>query len=263
MSPSGRRIWLLLLLLSCTPLAGQVPAAGPAPSLSLIAGTYLQGHSRLFWRSLVIHPDGTFEYEMDGEIRVFQAEAWGTARVEAGTLILSPKKKKGEMPPRRLAIVRWGPRLYLAPEPEIPDFANLVNEGYEPRSDSSGFSAYLREGDWDKPVSGLPDLPAKHRPLLLAQPLEGKVLRKLGKRHHFEIDLGSREGLKPGMKLTAVAEDLEYFDCKLTVVSTTETSSVVRGDKKYCRDLPPGARVCSRRLACHEWLEDWLKDRNP
>jgi hypothetical protein len=86
--------------------------------------------------------------------------------------------------------------------------------------------------------------------LLFTKPIEGKVRRKLDKPLEFEIDLGSQRGLKPGMKLTAIADELETVDCKVTVVSTTETSSVVQGDKD-CKGLPPGARVCSRRLVCH------------
>ena len=252
MSTPDRRIWLFLLLLFA-PLVEPAPAFGaPAPSLGPIAGTYYQGDGWIFRRFLEIRPDGTFEYEMAGDVRLLQAEARGTASVADGALILAPKteKGKGEPVPRRLAIVRWGPRVYLMQDSEIPDFANMVNQGFEPRSDARGLPAYLRDGDWDKPVTGLPDLPAQHRSWLLARPIEGKVRRNLGKPLAFEIDLGSREGLKTGMKLTAVAEELETVDCTLTVVSTAETSSVVEGEKD-CRGLPPGARVCSKVLVCH------------
>lgn len=252
MSTRNSRNWLFLLLLLAN-VAGTAPAFGdPALSLSTIAGSYYEGDGMIIRRTLVIRPDGTFEYEMEGGARLLQAEARGTASVADGTLILAPKteKGKGEPVPRRLAIVRWGPRLYLVPETGMLEFANLINEGFEPRRDARGFSGYLRDEDWDKPATGLPDLPAEHKPLLLPRSLEGKVRRKLEKPLDFEIDLGSRQGLKPGMKLTAIADELETVDCKVTIVSTTETSSVVQGDKD-CKGLPPGARVCSRRLVCH------------
>jgi hypothetical protein len=136
MNAQNRRIWLFLLLLWGTHLAGPAPALGDAaPSLSTIAGSYFEGDGMIIARSLVIRPDGTFEYEMEGGVRLLQAEARGTASVADGTLVLAPKteKGKGEPVPRRLAIVRWGPRLYLVPEPGMLEFANLVNEGFEPR----------------------------------------------------------------------------------------------------------------------------------
>ena len=251
MSSTDRRTWLLLLLLFGARLAGPAPALGDAaPSLSAIAGSYYEGDGAIIRRILEIRPNGTFEYEM--EMGPLRAEAKGTASVAGRTLVLAPKTEKGEGTPvpRRLAIVPWGPRLYLVPEDGMLEFANMVNDGFEPRKDARGFSGYLRDEDWDKPVTGLPDLPAAHKPLLFPKPIEGKVSRKLDKPLQFEIDFGSGKGLKPGMKLTAVAKELESFDCSVTVVSTTETSSVVQGDE-YCKGLPPGARICSRRMFCH------------
>jgi hypothetical protein len=58
-----------------------------------------------------------------------------------------------------LRVVRWGERTYLVPEDRLVDFADEIQRGDEPRSGRFG-SYYLREGDWERPATGAPDIPA-------------------------------------------------------------------------------------------------------
>lgn len=80
MSTKDKRTWLFLLLLLGANLAGPALVSGdPAPSLSTIAGSYYEGDGMVIARTLVIRPDGTFQYEMEGGARLLQAQARGTA----------------------------------------------------------------------------------------------------------------------------------------------------------------------------------------
>lgn len=67
--------------------------------------------------------------------------------------------------------LRWGERNYLLADEDLKRFVNAVNSGREPQKycvPRCG-SFLLREGDDQKTVSGLPDLPAEYRRLLLDQ----------------------------------------------------------------------------------------------
>lgn len=215
--------------------------------LGNLAGRYYYGDGLGVNRTLTIHPDGTFEYAWHGCLGLY-ASAQGRISVDGEGLVLEPSRQEGEGgPSTRLRVVRWGERIYLLNEDELSGFANAINHEDEPRSDAHGLF-YLRDGDWDRPVTGAPPLPARTRELLLPRPLLGKVLRKVS-RASFEIDLGARDGLKPGLELYASGKQLEYGFCDLTVVSAAEATAVVQGDED-CRRLRAGMSVCSRFADC-------------
>ena len=50
-------------------------------------------------------------------------------------------------------------------------FCSLVNEGLEPRSNVHG-RFYLRKGDWEKKVTGLPIVPKEWESLLQKKPVD-------------------------------------------------------------------------------------------
>lgn len=225
---------------------GLAAALEAAPvTLGSLGGSYYSGDGLGVNRTLSIYPDGRFEYAWDGCLGRY-ASAQGRVSMDEDRLLFEPSRKEGEGSPfTRLRVLPWGERIYLVPEDELLDLANAINHGDEPRSDSNGFF-YLRRGDWERPVTGAPELPASYKALLLTRPVSGKILSK-GKRGSFEIDRGSRDGLKPGMELFAVEEDLDF--CGLTVLSTSEDSAIVQGEES-CERFRAGTKVCSRFEGC-------------
>jgi hypothetical protein len=98
--------------------------------------------------------------------------AQGTAALRQGWLILRLEYVQGFFKPEKEFLpVRWGPRKYLIARQRIPDFLDAIRRGSEPR-EMNWSLFYLREGDWDKPVRGSPDLP-KHWKALAAVESEG------------------------------------------------------------------------------------------
>ena len=64
-----------------------------------------------------------------------------------------------------------GEPLYLVPKDAGKAFCSLVNKGLEPRSDVHG-RFYLRRGDWEKKVTGLPIVPKDWESLLQKKPVD-------------------------------------------------------------------------------------------
>jgi hypothetical protein len=89
--------------------------------------------------------------------------------------------------------------LDLTPEAQRWEFCNQVNQGGEPRSRPIGWF-YLRQGDWDKKVTGLPSVPQEWDSLLLKKPLRGRVIEVLN-GDRAKVDLGADIGVWKGMQL--------------------------------------------------------------
>lgn len=163
------RLAIAVILVPLSLLAGPARQERPEPltpepitKLEQIVGKYYLGRGLGFNFTLTINPSGTFSYAWQGCLGIY-AEASGSAFLRNGELVLEPSSKKGESGQglnTRFLPVRWGTRQYLVPSDQLLDFAKQVNGGHEPRSSSFG-NVYLREGDWDKPVTGEPDLPVE------------------------------------------------------------------------------------------------------
>ncbi|MBI5246961.1 MAG: hypothetical protein HY923_07245 [Elusimicrobia bacterium] len=102
----------------------------------------------------------------------------GSVHEKDGAIILTQSWPTGRS---ELFPVRWGARRYLLDKDELISFANYVNGGTEPRADLRG-SFFLRDGDQNISVKGLPDLPEPGRSLLLANPLSARVIHAGGYR---------------------------------------------------------------------------------
>lgn len=160
------KVWRLAIAVVLVPLAllaGPVHSkrAEPITRLEQIAGKYYLGRGLGFNFTLTVTPRGTFSYTWQGCLGTY-AEVSGGAFLRNGELVLEPSSQKGGTDGRldtRFVPVRWGARQYLVPSDELPDFANQVKEGREPRSSSLGDS-YLRQDDLNVPVTGEPDLPS-------------------------------------------------------------------------------------------------------
>jgi hypothetical protein len=140
--------------------------------------------------------------------------------------------------------VKWGGRSYLIPEDGLLNFCNAVNAGVEPRPtrddpnynpfrDDAYFGAFfLRGGDEEKKISGLPQLPEKWQSYLLKSPAEGEVLSFITGDEAM-VTVGSRQGLKVGMRLFADSGTKQFWDSPsmwsgLEVISVDETTARVK-----------------------------------
>jgi hypothetical protein len=123
--------------------------------------------------------------------------------------------------------IEWSERIYLINEIDLKDFANAINLGLEPRSSlTSGWdtlpwygSFYLRSGDEQKKVTGIPNLPEKWLSFLLRKPVTATVIsvQKIEKKQFITISTatinkGSKDGLKIGMKLLSKDEVPSQWD---------------------------------------------------
>lgn len=185
------------------------------------AGTYHRGDG-FMGSNLSIAPSGAYHESY------YSCTAWGNSR--AGTLVWlgnalrerRPLQRLFERtPPLVLQRVRWGERTYLIASEEMRAFVNAINTGSEPRfaSDFGGGFYFLRRGDELLPADGVPELPAEYARLLLAGPIDARVLdpgrwRVAGGdllggpayERTITLDAGSRAGVWPGMEFEAQEE---------------------------------------------------------
>jgi hypothetical protein len=106
--------------------------------------------------------------------------------------------------------IQWGDRTYLISENKVLDFCNDINAGFEPRRGAHG-SYFLREGDFEKLVSGKPKLPKHAESYLLEKPIlaqtvrVGKTSAKPGFKDVFVtevvLDKGAKDLVFQGMRL--------------------------------------------------------------
>jgi hypothetical protein len=188
-------------------------------TLGSIAGRYYFGDGFVS-NLLTITPEGRFQSEREGCLGVYDRNE-GRAEVVAGHLLLRPSRLNmrraavrllgGQDAPDAIAAdffgggrssdlipVRWGRRLYLVPRDEGRDFCNGVNLGLQARYPASAF--YLRAGDKDDGVEGLPSVPEAWGPMLLKQPLRGKVVEVMAGRR-ARVDFGAEGGAWKGMEV--------------------------------------------------------------
>jgi hypothetical protein len=159
------RAWSLAvasILVPLSLLAGPVQVPGgemPPLKVAEIAGEYYMGDGLGVNLTLVIAPDGEFSFKWQGCMGTYDT-ATGHASVHDGELWLEPNTEinteRKDLESRFLP-VRWGGRLYLVSSNRLHAFAKEIDRGTEPRSYAHG-SFYLREGDWDKPVDGPPEV---------------------------------------------------------------------------------------------------------
>ena len=113
--------------------------------------------------SLDVKPDGRFSFMWRGCLGVYGKNEGG-AKLVNNHLLLTPEQPNDSGgfggTPTDFVAVRWGNRFYLIPDESGKAFCDEVNRGWEPRSNAHG-RFYLRRGDWQKKVSGLPIVPKK------------------------------------------------------------------------------------------------------
>ena len=222
------------------PASNLDPASKPIVGLATVAGEYYQGDGLGANLTLVVKPAGSFSFQAAGCLRTY-ADVTAKALLRNGMLVLASDRASAES---RFLPVRWGDRLYLIEPERIVGFANAVNAGHEPRAKAQG-AFFLRQGDWNKPVTGAPRLPTMVRAYLLDRPIEARVLRVLDEEENLELNAGRRQGLLPGMKLRSRGVDAGRDSCKLTVVKAGEETAVAK-QNWVCDDLKPGDPATTR-----------------
>jgi len=144
------------------------PEARDNRPLAGISGSYYYGDGLGVNCSLVVKSEGRFSFIWRGCLGVYDQNQGG-AKVVKDHLILTPEQPNESKgfggTPTDFILVCWGDRLYLVPKDAGKAFCSLVNEGGEPRSNVHG-NFYLRRGDWEKKVTGLPIVPKEWESLL-------------------------------------------------------------------------------------------------
>lgn len=178
----------------------------PAESIATVAGDYLffAGPPPRF--RLVVTPEGRFTV-FSLNIAVIE-ENRGSAVVRDGRLILTPERHRDDLEAQgfatKLAPVRWGELLILVPEGRARAFCNLVNLGL--RSDSLRGVAYvLDDHKWiNSSASGRPIVPPEWAPMLLKEPIEGRVTEALAD-DRARVDFGSDRGAMKDLAVWVVS----------------------------------------------------------
>jgi hypothetical protein len=160
-------------------------------------------------------------------------------------------------------VVPWGERAYLVKPELLLSFCNDVNAG-RMQSPGTTMGLYLlRLEDWEKKVSGLPDVPKEYRQYLLDKPLAGTIVAVNGLKEDVAIfgdrflrgglsvtvDIGKRVGVRTGMEFFPEQESDRYESgvSRIVVVSMTaeraELLVVCEEPEKARKTFKPGLRL--------------------
>lgn len=219
------------------------------------AGEYYHGDGLGVNVSLAVAPQAGFLFEWHGCMGLYDRN-YGTVTADQDRLRLSltfPNKREGfQGIAEEFVRVPWGDRTYLVPTDDIVGFCNEVNGGGDP----DGY--LLRRGDEEKTVTGRPNVPAKFRPYLLAEPIEaeitevGKVtLRQSVADWNFvdtvvTVDKGRAHGLLPGMQLFVTDPDGLIESVKIQEVEDDSSEGVMIQIGEDDEGPKPGSKLSTR-----------------
>jgi hypothetical protein len=184
------------------------------------AGEYFYSEGEATNVRLVLAPGAGAAIWWNGCLGLYGAEQGPVEMGADGVLQLDlPPQSVEEFArfPTRLLPVRWGERRYLVEPTKLVEFVNEVNSGFEPRSHSWG-STFLKVGDEEKPVAGLPELPQRQLTLIRNESLVVHVLAVerlpddppmlagideawCERRYRLTLDRGVSDGLVAGVEL--------------------------------------------------------------
>lgn len=221
--------FVVLTVALCT-LALIAASAGTIQTAQLL-GEYRTGQSLAVKSVLKLSRNGTFEFRRSGCFGKYD-ENGGKFKIQDGVLHLYPEgpnisKVTNDLKGMETSYlpIRWDDRLYLIAIKEMAAFCSEVNFGSEP-DHHSGSNFYLRDGDENKPTTGLPELPSEWQSYLLKHPVTGKITAFLSKDVAV-IDLGSNDGLKQGMFLVAHGGEHRYATIELIRVEASYSEAKV------------------------------------
>jgi len=197
--------------------------------------------------------DCTHEYLFEGSYRI--ADGRVLVRLSSGKKWPHGQREREEkIEPRegeswgdkeeRMLPIKWGARLYLLDEAELPQFCNAANAGIEPRGGEADpdypqffFGAYfgafyLRDGDDKKKAEGQPQLPDEWRRFILKKPINGLLMSVGGGESEAVVNVGAREGLRKGMMLFIESDGYDWppsLYSGMEVLSVADETAVIRG----------------------------------
>lgn len=210
-----------------------------------LVGGYYHGDGLGVNCSMTITAEGRFYFTWVGCLGVYDRNK-GMVKVTDECIELMPKGKNMRNgfrgTPALFMPIRWSNRVYLVPKDEIVDFCSCVNSGREPRNRPHG-RFYLRRMDWEKQVVGRPNLPAEFQEYLLKTSVSGTIVALVDAQTGI-INLGSKDGLRNGMTLTAQGKQGFMFST-VRITQAGETNSVVKCKWKDSK-LAVGQTVTSK-----------------
>jgi hypothetical protein len=196
----------------------------------------------------------------------------GKVEVQGNQIALvseSPGKPWG-LQPVIYVVVPWGARVYLVKPNFLLTFCNDVNAGRLP---SGSWGLYpLRIEDFNKKVTGLPQVPKKYRKYLLKKPIKGRIIKRHGKKGDVAVrgeeyllsgfsvtlNVGKNHGVRTGMKFYPVREkDREIFKEIYVISGTRKRCELLvcgvstKGKKRFKR----GMRLTTRNPLCKALLK--------
>jgi hypothetical protein len=189
--------------------------------------------------SLALAPESGFVFRWDGCLGLYDLN-YGEVAFSNGTVKLlfryhNDRKGFQGMAPELLP-VRWGERHYLIPADGIVKFTNAINAGTEPSSLSGGRSPdfLLRRGDEKKKIDGQPNLPDKYLSYILTEPIKARIssvdethVQQSHRITSITLDVGSADGLRPGMELYVQRPSNLYDSAHVTSVSEHSAQAVI------------------------------------
>jgi hypothetical protein len=148
--------------------------------------------------------------------------------------------------PNAVQPVRWGERRYLIASDELDEFVSAINLGREPRQGMRGMFL-LADGDADKAVHGLPDLPEPYRSRIRSEALIVGVsgIALLDTTQHdgwcdvtYRVSLprGSDDGLGPRAILHVRSPDT-YESLRIVSATSHTAHGEMRLSASYCDEI--------------------------
>jgi hypothetical protein len=212
----------------------------PAHSLESLAGEYFFSNG-FSGERLAISADGRFK--LTYHTCTGQNSTYGRGRFVNGHLVLRTYLVCRVFfdAPTDLIPIDWGDRLYLVPKGAGREFCDYVNmNGGATRWPPDPL--FVRSGDDEKPVDGLPSVPKEWEPMLLPSPLNGKVVEVIG-HSRARVDFGYEIGAWKGMPLWAECEGSPWVEA----VAVHATNCVIESNHPATA-FKIGDRVSSRRF---------------
>jgi hypothetical protein len=204
---------------------------GAGASARDVAAAYYQGDGTGVNWTLELREGGTFAFSWEGCLGNYDRQA-GRWRMSGDLVELEVLERKPDPPgkslPTRFRPIFWGDRVYLVPTEELTEFCNFVNDGTEPRREAHGM-VFLRDHDWDRPVSGAPSVPETLRSYLLPAPVRGAIVKRLSSKSAL-VNRGAKDGLKPGMVMYFQGPDFIPYRVVSTGSATCHLETVYGED---------------------------------
>lgn len=207
-----------------------------ARDLPDLKGEYITG-TGFYGTQLQLLPNHAFTFQSGSDIaHAPNPHNKGSYHVQNGSLFLMPQlpvtsTEEWNRLPLHLLPVLWGKRTYLlsTEHKSLLAFCNAVNTGNEPRHQING-RFYLKSGDENKGISGLPPLPSEWHAYLLTAPIQATLVSVLNSKRGV-INAGRSQGIQAGMLVWSQKTGRHgYSYVVMEVQSTTATVINVQGD---------------------------------